>query len=52
MYEILIEYFAGSYRDGEKVYKLTIVKTDREDYKTLLDEMFGENYNVLEINND
>ena len=50
MFVITIEYFTGSYKDGEKQYKLTTVRTNIIDYEQELIEKFGvDNYHILDV---
>lgn len=53
MVEVVIEYFTGSYKDGEKVVKLTCLKLPSESYIKDLDDKFGkENYYILGIEHE
>lgn len=50
MFIITVEYFTGSYKDNEKVYKLTTVRTNMIDHDQVLIEKFGkDNYFILDV---
>lgn len=50
MFIITVEYFTGSYKDGEKQYRLTTVRTDMIEHDQVLIEKFGsDNYFILDV---
>ena len=53
MFVITVEYFTGSYKEGEKQYKLTTVRTNMIDHDQVLIEKFGaDNYFILDVEHE